>query len=286
MRFVVAILLLFSMPALAAPKVAVSIKPLHSLVAGVMAGVGEPELIVKGSASPHGFQLKPSQMRALREAELLVFVSPAFERFLPLASLPPEKRLAMAEIPGMTLLPMRGHDEHDGHDHGAHDPHMWLDVANARLLARVLATRLSEIDPENAARYAANAKAVGAKLTALDAALKAALTPLKGKPYFVFHDAYRYFERAYGLQSLDALTLSPDSAPRPKRLAGVRGRIAEGTCVFREPNFPEEKLRAFLQGTPAQTGTLDPEGLSMEEGADMYFMLMRRLAESLSDCLK
>lgn len=118
--------------AVAAPKVTATIPAVHSIVSGVMDGVGTPKLLIPGGASPHTYSLKPSDAQALSEAELVVWVGPQIETFLveDLDTLAPKaKHLAMTGVDGITLLEIReggiwdahAHDHGDGHDHDAHE---------------------------------------------------------------------------------------------------------------------------------------------------------------------
>jgi zinc transport system substrate-binding protein len=199
-------MLIFSGAALAADpvKVVTSIKPIHSLVAGVMRGVAEPALLVKGAASPHSFNLRPSDARALNQADLVFWVGEDLETFLtkPIESLADKAHpVALMEESDLTLLPTREggawerhEDHHDDHahkaGHGTHDAHVWLDVDNAAKMVATIAKELSEHDAANAARYKANAVALTERLTALDAELKTALAPIKDRPFVVLHHAY------------------------------------------------------------------------------------------------
>ena len=103
----------------AASRVVVSIKPLHSLVAGVMKGVGEPYLLMKGAASPHTFSLKPSDAGELERARVIFWVgdilSPGLER--PLEVLPKKANiLALAEVKGLELRKLREGGLWEGRD--------------------------------------------------------------------------------------------------------------------------------------------------------------------------
>ncbi|RCK44441.1 zinc transporter [Thalassospira profundimaris] len=119
-----------------APKVVASIKPIHSIVAAIMQGVGKPELLVNGAASPHTYSLRPSEARALQNADLVIYVSPELESFLakPLKSLSANaKVMELAEAKGVETLEMReggafeahhhGDEHEDGHDDHDHDHH-------------------------------------------------------------------------------------------------------------------------------------------------------------------
>ncbi|MGE5503974.1 MAG: zinc ABC transporter substrate-binding protein [Actinomycetota bacterium] len=278
-----------------APMVAVSIKPLHGLVAAVMKGVAEPALIVSGVASPHTYALKPSDARALQAARLVVWVGPRFEGFLARSLAGRTDTLAMADIPGMTLLPAReggvwephAHHGHGDHDEDGPDGHLWLDPANAARLVSAVAERLAALDPAHAQAFRANAAAELARINALDAALKARLAPLAGGTYVVFHDATQYFEHHYGLTPAGSVTVDPDRPPSGRRLAALRDRLKAGkvACVFREPQFAGATMATLAADAGARTGILDPEGTQVPAGPDAWETIMSGLATALTDCL-
>jgi len=293
------LLLGFAAPAAAeAPAVLVSIKPLHSLVAAVMEGVGEPGLIVSGSASPHGYAMKPSDARAAEKARLVVWVGPALESWLERPLAQRKDSLAMLSLPGLIRLDTRegGAWETDAHGHGGHhehgkqdetDPHVWLDPRNAALLAGAVAERLSGLDPANAARYAANAEALKRRLTHMDADIAARLAPIAKRPYVVFHDAHQYFEARYGLSPAGAITVDPERPPGARRMAQLRDRLknAGAACVFGEPGAPSATAATLADAAGARLGQLDPEGLLVPAGKDSYVQQMTGLAAALAECL-
>lgn len=279
------------------PKVMTSIQPLHSLVASVMQGVGEPGLMVTGAQSEHTYALKPSDARALQSARMVVLVDEGYETFLakPLKGSKADI-IAMADLPGAATLPPRkggvwepehGEQGHDHHHHAMMDGHVWLDPANARLLVTAVADRLAEMDPAHGDTYHANATATVAQLEALDTQLRAKLAPVAGKPFVVFHDAYQYVERRYGLTSAGSITVDPDRPPSAKRLAALRDRLkaAGAGCVFREPQFPAPVVQTLADSAGARVGVLDPQGADIPPGPDQYFTLMTRLADGLASCL-
>ena len=284
-----------------APKVVVSIKPIHSLVASVMHGVGEPVLLVRGGASPHSYTMKPSDAKELSAADLVVWVGPELEGFLekPLqANAPKATRLTLMDLKGLTLLQAREGGAWEAHDHGHEqhghadeheelNSHIWLDPANARAIVTATADALAAKDPADAEAYRTNADRTLQALDALDAELKATLTPLKDKPFVVFHDAYQYFEARYDLSAVGSITVSPDRRPSAKRLSAIRAKIAglNAACVFSEPQFEPTLVRTVVEGTKAKTGVLDPEGADLPEGEALYPTLMRNLAASLRGCL-
>jgi len=287
-----------------------SIIPVHSLVAGVMEGAGAPHLLVPPAASLHSFALRPSDARRLEQAQVVFWVGPMLESFLdrPLKALARKAQVvALAGAPGVTTLPFReggpweahedggeskakGEGHGHAHDHGGEpiDGHVWLDPRNAAAMTRAIAEALGRADPANKARYDANAARTVARIDALDGELAAALAPLKGRRYIVFHDAYQYFEARYGLTPAGSITVSPEMSPGARRLADIRARIAEerAICVFAEPQFEPRLVASLVQGTEAKTASLDPEGATAKPGPDAYFDVMRTLADSLTGCLQ
>jgi zinc transport system substrate-binding protein len=299
-------------------NVVVTIKPIHSLAAAVMQGAGTPHLLLKGASSEHSYSLRPSDARVLNNADIVVRVSDRLESFLqkPMASLSAKIRIVtLIDAPGMKLLAPRlggvfeahahegkAHDRpgDQGHEGAAaargasawqgdteHDPHLWLSPANAAVIADTLAASLAQARPEQAALFKDNAARLKTRLAALDAQLRTAVAALRSKDFIVFHDAYQYFEREYGLHAAGAITLSPERQPGAARLKDIRARIAasHAPCVFSEPQFEPKLVATLIEGTDAKTGVLDPLGADLAEGPEHYFQLMNALAASLEKCL-
>lgn len=283
----------------APPKVVVSIKPIHSLVARLLDGIATPRLLVTGAGSPHTFALKPSDVRALNDADVFVRVSDALEPFTRaiVRSLPQMVEVVtLSEVPGVKLLDRRtgatfethehGGDEHE-HNGGVADGHIWLDPENAKAIVAELARVLSRRSPEHSARIMENAARLATDIDAMTSDIAADTAALKGKPFVVFHDAYQYFERRFGLDAAGAITVSPEQQPSAKRLVELRRRIASlnAVCVFAEPRFQPGLVAAITEGSNAHVGTLDPEGSGLEPGPDLYITLMRNLATGFRTCL-
>lgn len=283
--------------AVAAPAVVASIKPVHSLVAGVMQGVGAPHLIVQGGASPHSTSLRPSAAAALESAAVVVWVGPELEVFLApaLETLAGEATLvALAEVPGLTRLPYRQEEEekeeeehHHDHHHSAIDMHLWLDPDNAKAMVVAIAEALGAADPANAARYGANAAALAERLDSLAAGIEESLAPVKEVPFVVFHDAFQYFDRRFGLNTVGSITVNPERPPGAARLREIQHKIAAlgARCVFAEPQFDSGLVQVAVEGSGAGTASLDPLGADIADGPELYFELLRRNAASLEACL-
>ena len=311
-------------PANAEIKVVTSIKPIHSLASYLMDGVAKPDLIVDGYASPHGFALKPTHAKMLQEADLVFWVGEDLENFLkkPLKSIAKKaEKIELMEIKGLTKLKFRernifeehdhghkeddhddhakkeddhddhdhdkkekehGHDEHghddehkeDGHDehgheghaHGEHDPHIWLDPMNAKVILSEMAEHLIENDSKNEAKYKANLK--------------------KAHKSIVFHDAYQYFEERFGVNILGAFTVNTDVMPGAEQLAEIREVIEHDkvSCIFSEPQFNPDIIKAVAKDTNVATGVIDPLGATLNPGKDLYFDLIGNMSKSFKGC--
>jgi zinc transport system substrate-binding protein len=307
------------------PRVATDIAPVHALVAQVMGDLGEPALIVRPGASPHGYSMRPSEAAALNDADLVVWVGDALSPWLegPLETLAGKAaQIELLEVPGTVLMDYRegatfaahdhgdhGHDHkegHAGHDHGhdhkedhaghdhdhAHDhsgtdSHAWLDPVNGQLWLGAIAAELARLDPDNAATYAANAAAGQAELVALEAELAARMAPLAGTGFVVFHDAYQYFEQRFGLQAAGAISLSDASAPSAARIAELQKAVRDlnVACIFSEPQFDAGLIETVFEGQ-ARIGVLDPLGQDLTPGAGLYAAMLRQMGDAFETCLK
>jgi zinc transport system substrate-binding protein len=311
--------------AMADIKVVTSIKPVHSLVSGVMLGVGNPSLIIEGAGSPHTYSLKPSQAKQLQDAKLVFWMGDELETFLegPIENIA-QKATAIKLIDAHGLKKIRfrdggmfddhGHDDHDDHEHNDHDhekhakkehddhsdhdghddhghgefdPHVWLDPINAKAIVHEIEEALVKADPKHASTYEANAHKMMEKLDSLVVELSDELEPVHEKGFIVFHDAYQYFEQRFDVAAIGSITVSPEVMPGAERVSELREKISElnATCVFSEPQFEPKLVATLVEDTGARTGVLDPLGATLNKGPDLYFQLLRNMASSLKKCL-
>jgi zinc transport system substrate-binding protein len=310
--FVATALCLLPASAHADVKVLASIKPVHSLVAGVMQGAGSPGLIVDGSASPHNYALKPSQAKALADAQIVFWIGSGLEGFLekPLKNIAGKATaVSLAQAEGISHLGFRdldeigkehdhahdddhghkhGHGHSHGHDHASEDdPHIWLDPRNAAAMVTAIETALVKADPANTGTYSKNANAMRSRLGELETQIAKKVTPLKNARFVVFHDAYQYFERRFGLSASGAITLTPESTPGAQHVKEVSKRVKDlgVTCVFSEPQFEPKLVAVVSEGSKARSAELDPLGAALEAGPEHYFQLLTGMADSMSECL-
>ncbi|MCB1755230.1 MAG: zinc ABC transporter substrate-binding protein [Gammaproteobacteria bacterium] len=321
--------LVFCQPSIAASgkplddqSVVVTIKPLHSLVQAVLGDSARADLLLEGAATPHGYQMKPSEQRAVLHADVVFFIDANMESFLAksLNVLDPQTlQVPLADVAGIDLLKKRSgeewekhdhahHEEPDEHDHDDHehghddeesaadkhaehgfdsDLHIWLDPQNAIKMVEAIRASLSGRFPEQAGVFADNASALVEQLRLLDAALGQQLSGLEQRPFVVFHDAYGYFEKRYGLQGVGSILLDPQISPSISQIRKIRERISESgaVCIFSEPQFSASLLDTVMEGLSVRRGVLDPLGSDIEPGAAHYFSTLRALAQGFADCL-
>ncbi|OUR77273.1 hypothetical protein A9Q83_11230 [Alphaproteobacteria bacterium 46_93_T64] len=309
MKNLLLFLFLFSISSTAAAdnttRVFVSIAPLHSLVQGVMGDTGEAKLLIKASVSPHGFQLKPSQMRALKTAHIIFSIGPSFETSLHKAV----SALSLADnvthlidAKGVELLESRSggawddHDKAHSHEHegeaiehnGNLDPHIWLDPFNGIAMVNTIATELARIYPENEGEFYANADKLIGKIKLLNENIAVKLTPVNSQPYIVFHDAFQYFETHYGMKAVGGIVVDPSRNPSIARMKEIRAQIktTKAICAFREPQFSGKLVDVALDGSSAKPGVLDPIGQAIPLGPDLYLQMLTQMADQMLSCLK
>lgn len=305
--------------AVTAPRVVVSVAPVHALVTGVMAGVGTPELLIPVGSSPHAFSLRPSQRRAIESAELLIWVGPSLEPFLRKPTAELANKLSIIELIGQSrvaltparaagifaetadaeLPPDNGHgnerkSEHKGEYKGEHkhsvgqaDSHIWLNPDNAIAIVHIVTEHLVRLSPVFATRYTENAQQLIDQISQLDAQIKVLLAGVRDVPYVVFHDAYQGFERHYGLQPVAAISVSPAVMPGTRRVLAIRRSLQEQRvrCVFSEPQFAPRLLDALTEGLPVRRGVLDPLGGEGGGDENAWLAMMRGIATNLHRCL-
>lgn len=290
------------------PSVLTDIAPVQSLVEQVMGDLGQPGILLSQGSDPHDFQLRPSQARELQNADLVFWVGPELEPWL-------KRAIDGISVKGQTveMLETEGthrrkfgaadphdeahgeaHDEtakdddHAGHMHEGTDPHAWLDPANAKAWLGTIAATLAKADPENAATYAANAKAAQARIDKMDAEIRAEFAPVADKSFLVFHDAYGYLADHYGLHVAGALSLGDAAAPGAAHLVEMR-KIASSSgavCAFPESQHDPKMVALLVQDTPVRLGeALDPSGSSLTYGPDLYETLIRQTAQKITACL-
>ena len=313
------ILILFSNSTVLASEtkgVVTTIQPINSLVSAVIGNTGKTISLIPAEISPHEYKLKPSDAKKMQEANIIFFVSNHLESGVTkvFKNLPKNiKIIDLLEETGIEHLAIRdneawerhdhhgheGHDDHDDHDkhgkkhddhddhQGKDDVHIWLSPDNAIKIVKKVNEELSLLFPDNASQYKENSNNIINKISDLKSELTKDLAPIKDKPYVVFHDAYQYFEKAFGLNAVGSVALEGDIASSPKQISFIKDKIKKlnASCVFQEPQFDSKLVKIVVEGTNAQIGTLDPLGVNISGKENFYIQLLKNMAKSLKECL-
>ena len=277
-------------------KVVTTIKPIHSLVAGVMDGLGSPSLIVDGSNSPHNFSLKPSHAKMIEDAEIIFWVGEDLETFMikSLESIANNAtKVSFMDLDNITklkfkeenILEVEGYDDdHDKHADGEFDAHIWLDPKNAIEIVNEIAKTLSLKDPNNKNVYYSNAEKLNHSLNELIKKINLSIN--KDARFIVFHDAYQYFEKRFDVSSAGALILNEEALPSAKRVSEIHKIIKKQNinCIISEPQFNPNIIKSIAQDSSILTGSFDPLGSSFDTNKNLYFEMILSLSNSLKDC--
>ena len=281
-------------------SVVVDIPPVHALVSRVMAGAGSPDLLIGTGASPHHHALRPSQARALEGAGVVVWVGPRLTPGLetPLTTLAARARIVtLFQQDAAYALHLREgaefggnhEDEHQDHGHsdeGA-DPHAWLSPEVAKTWTDTVAAALATVDPGSADLYLANAEAARAEIDKAVLSAQEALQPVQDAPFMVDHDAFQYFEHAFGLHAIGAVSDAEAVPPGPARMRAVRDRIAQSgiVCIVAEPGGNLKRLDTVTAGRQVRTVVIDPLGAAHFDAGGSYPDFISDMASRLAECL-
>ena len=290
-----------------APNVAATIRPIHSLVASIMQDVGEPYLIFDKADSVHGAVLRPSQVRRLQDADLVIWIGRGIEHELirPMKAIADTGRLVtLAEEAAIEWRPLVAedhddhkdhddhakHDEHDdhaghAHDEGGLDWHVWLDIGNAIAMAHVITERLVAIDPAHAEIYQRNEAVLVASLTAIDIKMAA---QSNGGDYVAQHDAYGYFTHRYGWHSLGSILAGHEISPSIGDVRRYSDLVKDGKvdCLIADARESQSAIDLVRGDSDVPLISLDPVGVTIPPGPAHFGQLMVAIGEGLSGCNK
>jgi len=279
---VFAILVATSSAWASAPQVAVSIKPVHSLVAALMKGVGEPRLLVTGKNTPLDFSMTEKQAAGLAKNDLVVWMGPELEAFLvaPLKTLPKRvKVLEMLSSDEFKILNARW-------DENKRNPYLWLDVRNAEVFVDVLHNALVSVDPRNAGKYNKNRKDLKLNVARLDRVFEYGFRAIAAGKAWAYHDTQQYFEQSYALRIQEFLAPEPGQSAEMANLLKARTSLAgKGkTCLFTEAGLTSEKLSFVSEGAQIVVAELDSFATKFKPGPKLYEDLMSFNFNTIANC--
>ena len=155
---------------------------------------------------------------------------------------------------------------------------------NAKEMIHEIAHELGDLDSKNKETYESNANKALKSLDKLIEDVNSSVS--KDASYIVFHDAYQYFEKRFGVSSAGALTLNPDVLPGAKQIADVQDLISDKNikCIFSEPQYNPKIIETLASDMNIMTGIMDPLGAYIEKGNTMYFDLIKQISDSINKC--
>lgn len=304
---------ILSFSAAASATIVTSVKPLGFIASSIANGITDTEVLVPAGASPHDYSLKPSDVQKLKSAEMLIWIGEDVDAFLDksIDDLDYKKVLTIKDIAAIEPFLLKGehhhhhhgegdaHEDHDhahkGHEHH-HDHehedlgvnwHVWYSPDISKAVAQRIAAKLLKQYPEKKDLIEKNVAEFNRTLDEQSAKIKTQLADVKEKGFYVFHDAYGYFNNAYGLKQTGYFTINPLVAPGAKTLAKIKEEITEHkvTCLFAEPQFTPKVIESLSKGTKVNVGRLDPMGDAVKLGTNSYAAFLQFTADSYAQCL-
>jgi len=264
--------------------IAATIFPLADIVRNIAGDAARVIQILPAGASPHTFDLTPGKVRELQKTRIIFKIGAIDDWIDGVAESAPGAEIVSLHR-HIALRPSPGDEDHHGRagtPHGREfDPHYWLDARNGAIMARDICARLCALDPAHAGLYGQNSQRYQQELLRLDDELKKACSALKNRNLIVFHDGWRYFAAAYGLEIIAVFEPSPGREPAPRDLQKlyVRARAYGIKAVFSEPQLPTENLEPLLEDLGLRLFILDPLGGAV--AGDSYVGLLRRNVQSI-----
>ncbi|MFQ0997587.1 zinc ABC transporter substrate-binding protein ZnuA [Gilliamella sp. CG25] len=276
-----------------------SVKPIGFITQAITSGITDAEILLPDGASPHTYSLKPSDLKNIKSAELVIWVGEDMETFMPtlLKNIDKQKQIELMEIPAIKSLLRTNHDDHSheeinhhqsDHDHhGEYDEHIWLSPEIAKIIAQFIHDKLITLYPDKKIKIDENLNEFTIKLSETEQNIAKKLINVQNRGYFVFHDAYGYFESQFRLKNLGSFTINPAVQPGAQKVYAIQQKLKEhqAVCVFIEPQFSPAVIEKLVNGTNVRIGELNPLGTDIMPSKDAYFQFLMKLTQQLLDCL-
>lgn len=278
-------------PASAEVNVVTSIKPLELLVRAVATDEVQVTTLVPPGSSPHNYTIRPSQRRALENADLVFWVGPEMESFLIRLLSADEFRNRTIALSGEDLADgeqdeAQGHGH--GHDHGeGEDPHLWVDPALALDMTREIATALGAQDGTDQTAINQKLAEFETALAQKEESIRKQLAPAREIDIFAYHSALVRFAEHYDLELAGVLTLNPELSPGARHVAEVQDKLrdARHPCLLTEPQFNRQWWRSITQGLEVTFSTWDPLAMDIDATGSGYLDFQQSIADAVLKCL-
>jgi zinc transport system substrate-binding protein len=272
-------------------RIVTTILPVYCFASGVVGTNGEVHNLLPPNVEPHDYQLSPSDIRKLKDADLVIFNGLGLDNWVAKALGPGQQNrmLELGEafrgelITALGDLEMEGeHTRSRDRQHAPANPHIWLDPELAMRSVTNIVGAVRKLDPARADSYRRNAESYISRLRGLDSEIVLALVAVHNKPILTQHDAFPYFVRRFQLRQVGVVETTPDVPPSPRYLADLMKVIREKnvTVLFNDPAASPRLIKRIAHDAGIRTAELE----TLESGPaqpSAYEEGMRRNAETL-----
>ena len=298
-RLLITLILIFvfkSSQAQSTPQVVVSIKPIHSIVAFLMEGVASPELLLQSNNSAHTFHLKPSQIRMIETADLVISIGDEFEIGLrrALKNLDESNRFEIISLGSLNVHKYRAEkiyekvQQEDSQEDLTADMHLWLDLDNMKKIAQHINGLLIDINPANQDKYNMNLASLNSKLDILDIEIEKQMLPFSSDLYATYSDTIQYFEKKYNLGRPVIVTPYHGARLSINRTLASKNTINDLSisCLIYGTEVRKSQISVLSEGLKIKAHKIDILGQEFDEGPNQYFNLMKKISNQVASCLK
>ena len=298
-RLLICLILFFvfkSSHAQSTPQVVVSIKPIHSIVAFLMEGIASPELLLQSNNSAHTFHLKPSQIRMIDTADLVISIGDEFEIGLrkALKNLDESNRFEIISLGSLNVHKYRAEkiyekvQQEDSQEDLTADMHLWLDLDNMKKIAQHINGLLIDINPANQDKYNMNLASLNSKLDILDIEIEKQMLPFSSDLYATYSDTIQYFEKKYNLGRPVIVTPYHGARLSINRTLASKNTINDLSisCLIYGTEVRKSQISVLSEGLKIKAHKIDILGQEFDEGPNHYFNLMKKISNQVASCLK
>jgi zinc transport system substrate-binding protein len=268
-------------------SIVVTIKPIHSLVLSLLQKVPDTNvfLLCKTSVSPHHETLKPSQIRTLQTADLIITVGPSYESLMQtILEKVGKPTICLENTPNLMKKPLRFSCtplEPTKVSFGL-DGHFWLSLRNAQKIVRFLTDQLKlYLERRDQSQIEQNANHLLQRLRMFKNQMAVQILPLKTIPYGVYHDFLQYFDTEWGTQCCFGLSIHSDHSISPHALDQFRRNRVKPVCLFVDPQFSPYLKTCLRSQLQIPLISIDYLGFEIPEGSEAYFQIYESMVKSL-----
>ncbi len=256
--------------------------------------------IVPENADHHSLSLRPSQVRALKSADVVLWTDPTFTPAIAKLLTDEDSEqivLTASKLNGISVYDSRDvtvlsdsheHDHDHDHDHEDHaiDPHLWLHVGNIRTIAQDLSATLVKRAPEHRSLFQSNLAVFLDQLDQIEADIKSRFQPSDPLRYMAAHDSFQYFDVAYGFQLAAVVTGSDGHEVGPKTVANFIADLSKTpvSCLILDPREGTALAQQIATDLAIPVIELDPTGDAMDTTRNDILGLLRETAVAFDTC--